>query len=273
MKLRLLAVSLIITGLVFSTGITYAASKKVEIPSSFIYQAISKYKNKNYTGCIQDMDYIIKKGKPTDLVYYYKAISYAQLGMPNEAREAYSAAIQLSSNKTLVDYATQAVSCIDDVTMCDTNLDDADITKFIKSNQFMHNDVTQELQNKAIERAKAGINSDMQPTEESLKYINQNNQPTDKEIADAVRTLSKLGINPLNGNNLAMFGQNPEMMQINAMFGNQNNNNNNSMMNLIPMLSAMQSSPNGSAQVSKEFVQAYMMNQMLPSFNFGNNDK
>ena len=273
MNLKSLVSGLIISGIVLSTGIAFAASKNVQIPTSFVYQAINKYKNKNYTGCIQDMDYIIQKGRPSDIVYYYRAISYSQLGMSDKARESYDAARNISRNRVLIDYATQAINCIDDATLCDANLDDSDITKFIKSNEFMHNDVKTTLENQAIERVQQEINEDIKPTENNLKYINQNNEPTDKEIADAVRTLSKLGINPLANMNMGQFGaMNSEIAQINAMFGNNNNNNNN-MMNFIPMISAMSQSGGGNSNISKEFVQAYMMNQMLPGFNFSNNDK
>ncbi len=270
MKLKSLQSCLIIFGLILSTGIAFAAAEKVQIPSSFVYQAMNKYKNKNYTGCIQDMDYMIKMGKPSDIAYYYKAISYAQLGMQAEARESYELASNITKNTVLRDYATQAVACIDDVTMCDMSLDEADITKFIKSEKFMHQEVEDGLKQKAIEKAKAEINNDVKPGEDTLKYINH--QPTDKEIADAVRTFQKMGINPFGGGNLAMYGQNPELAQMNAMFGNNNSNNNMNMMNLMPMINAMQAQ-GGNSNLSKEFVQTYMMNQMLPNFNFNNDDK
>ena len=100
------------------------------------------------------------------------------------------------------------------------------------------------------------------------------NGPTDKEIADAVRTLAKLGINPLGMNNPAlMTGANAELAQINALLGGNNNNNNN-IMNLMPIINAMQTSgQGGNSGMSKEFIQTYMMNQMLPNFSFGSDDK
>ena len=134
----------------------------------------------------------------------------------------------------------------------------------------MHQEVEDGLKQKAIEKAKAEINNDVKPGEDTLKYINH--QPTDKEIADAVRTFQKMGINPFGGGNLAMYGQNPELAQMNAMFGNNNSNNNMNMMNLMPMINAMQAQ-GGNSNMSKEFVQTYMMNQMLPNFNFNNDDK
>ena len=112
MSLKSLVSTFIISGIVLTTGIAFAASKNVQIPTSFVYQAINKYKNKNYTGCIQDMDYIIQKGRPSDIVYYYRAISYSQLGIPEKARESYDAARNISRNRVLIDYATQAINTI-----------------------------------------------------------------------------------------------------------------------------------------------------------------
>ena len=274
MKLKLVIVLLLAAGLLFPSQ-AFATAKKANVSNSFIYQAIAKYRNKNYTGCIQDMDYAIQNGRPSDIAYYYKALSYAKLGMTDEAKGAYQSALSSTSNRTLAEYAQQAVSCIDDPTTCDSSLDDKDITSFIKSNQFMHPEVQQKVKDQAMDRIKQSINGEFTPDNNDLKYLNQNNAPTDKEIADAVRTFQKLGINPMNaivGANYSAYTQNPEAMQINAMFGNQNNNNNN-MMNLLPMMLAMQASPNGSGAINKEFLQTYMMNQMIPSFNFDNNDK
>lgn len=91
MKLKTALIYTIISGILLTGSISFAAQQRETVPSSFLYNAINKYKQKNYTGCIQDMDYIIQKGRPSDLVYYYKAISYAQLGMPDQARQAYEA--------------------------------------------------------------------------------------------------------------------------------------------------------------------------------------
>lgn len=46
MNLKSLVSGLIISGIVLSTGIAFAASKNVQIPTSFVYQAINKYKTK-----------------------------------------------------------------------------------------------------------------------------------------------------------------------------------------------------------------------------------
>ena len=70
-----------------------------------------------------------------------------------------------------------------------------------------------------------------------------------------------------------MTGANSELAQMNALLGGNNNNNNN-MMNLMPIINALQTSgQGGNSGFSKEFIQTYMMNQMLPNFNFGSDDK
>lgn len=297
MKLKQLLASLAIFGLLTPMGITFAATNKGNAPTSLVYQAISKYKNRNYTGCIQDLDYAISHGRSSDVAFYYKALSYARLGMKEDARSAYESAYNMTSNYTLAEYAKQAISCIDDPETCDSKLDPQDITFFIKSNKFMHPDVEEAIKNQAMERAKTNINSEAQPNADDVKFLQDNKNekvkqnenedehrhinynsgvPTDKEIADAVRTFQKMGINPFaNGANAnSAYGQNAEMMQLNALLSNQNNNNGNNMMNLVPMLSALQSQGGSNNNVSKDFMQAYMLNQMLPNFNFGtNNDK
>jgi len=311
MKLKQVLASLAIFGLLTPMGVTLAATNNGTAPTSLVYQAISKYKNRNYTGCIQDLDYAISHGRSSDIAFYYKALSYARLGMKEDARSAYESAYNMTSNYKLAEYAKQAVSCIDDPETCDSKLDPQDITFFIKSNKFMHPDVEEAIKNQAMERAKTNINSEAKPNENDLKYLqdDKNNEvkpnedkqwedkqwedkpnegehrhinynygvPTDKEIADAVRTFQKMGLNPFsNGMNMnTAYGQNAEMMQLSALLNNQNNNNNNNnMMNLVPMLTALQSQGGSNSTVSKDFMQAYMLNQMLPNFNFGsNNDK
>lgn len=70
---------------------------------------------------------------------------------------------------------------------------------------------------------------------------------------------------------------------INALFGNNNNNNgynnNNNMMNMLPfmMMSQQQNNPNGTADArqqaaTQEMMQAIMLNQMMPNFNFGSSN-
>ncbi len=258
---------------------SYAASEKNV--SSSMYEAMNKYRQKNYVGCVQDTKRMIDNGKPSDLAYYYQAISYARLGMANEAKEAYTKAAEVSKNKAIINYANQGLQCINNPSSCDdSGLDEKDISVFIKSGKFLHPEVEEALQKQASERVKAEINSGNKLDEQDLKYLNMNDlnqnplQPTDKEIADAVRTFQKLGINPFSGgySNLAL-SQNADsnLIQMNA-FLNRNNNNDNNLMNLIPLLVSMQKQGQNSSGMGKEMVQAMLYNQMLPNLNFSSND-
>ena len=125
--------------------------------------------------------------------------------------------------------------------------------------------------------------------------------PTDKEISDAIKTLRNAGINvsintsadtvsntqPLNkinennmrnipdqqtyeDNTLNMINgyTDPQMAQISFMLGN---NNNNGMMNMLPFL--IQQNQSGQ-NIDPQLMQAVMLQQMLPSMDFGlNNNK
>ena len=54
--------------------------------------------------------------------------------------------------------------------------------------------------------------------------------------------------------------QNPEMMQMNMLLGNNNQNNS---MNMLPLLLMNQ---NGNQKISPEIIQTMMMSQMNPEF-------
>jgi len=78
---------------------------------------------------------------------------------------------------------------------------DDEMTVFIKSGKFLHDDVMQQVQGKSLDKLKDQMNNDIIPDASKYKFLNDasgavNAQPTDKEIADAVRVLAKAGVNP-----------------------------------------------------------------------------
>ena len=85
--------------------------------------------------------------------------------------------------------------------------------------------------------------------------------PTNEEIANAVKTLAKLGINPMGQMAQPMSYQNPEMMQMSMLLGNNTQQNNG--MNMLPLLMMNQ---NGSQNMSPELLETMMMNQMTPTY-------
>lgn len=260
-----LALSLITA---YTTNICFAAAKqqkKTVSVSPAVYTAISKYKQKNYTGCIQDLTPIVEKDANNDIAQYYIGIAYARLGIKDKAQEAYNNVISTSKDDKLVKYSKKALACLNDQPECSpdyvapgTPADD-EMTVFIKSGKFLHDDVLHNVQEKTLEKQKDRINNDMAPDAYNYKFINDasGSMPTDKEIANAVKVLAKAGINPFNMNMMNEFA-NPEIAQLNAMMGNNNNMN---TMNYMPYIMAQNS---GNAEMTKQMIQSMMFSQMMP---------
>lgn len=234
-----------------------------------IKSAIAKYKAKNYMGCLQDVDAIIKDDPSDAAAYYYQALSYAQLGKVSEAEEAYNKVIDLNTNDALVSNATRGIACLKgaDAEGCkepEKPSTEDELDRFIKSDKFYSKSVQKEVNKKKLERKKDAIN-------EQLK--SDASEPTDAEIAQAVKTLAKVGFNPLglNTNNntnfdpaayTRMMEQSNELAQLNMLMGNNNNGQN----NLLPMLLMSQ---NGQQKLSPELIQTMMMSSMNSAFGMG----
>lgn len=280
-KIALLLALTIITA--YTTNISFAAPSKAAKQRSVsvnpvVYGAIAKYKQKNYTGTIQDLTpYLNPEGdkynnknntiKDSSVAYYYYGLAFNQLGLKDQARAAYNEVLQKKDNQKLVDYAVRAIACMDGRPQCAANYVDKnapaedDMTVFIKSNKQLHDDVVEQIQKKALDKQMDRINNDMAPDMQNYKLLNDASseikaQPTDKEIADAVRVLAKVGFNPLN--NMMNGYVDPQLAAMSAMLGNNNNVNN---MNYLPY---MISQGQGNPDVAKQMMQSMMISQMMP---------
>ncbi len=233
------------------------ASFADQVPDSTIKSLVSKYKAQNYLGCIQASDKVIQKNPSNIFAYYYKGLSYYQLGKKDEAISAFEKVQALNSNKTLVEYSKKGIACLETPEECATyGQAQSDLDLFIKSKKFYDKSVQAEVNKKKLDRIRENINDELKNTDQKSEV------PSNDEIANAVKTLAKIGINPLAGINAGY--QNPEMMQMNMLLGNNNMNNGMGMNNnMLPMLlmnkEAMQN-------MSPEVIQSMMMNQMAPAF-------
>lgn len=233
------------------------ASFADQVPDSTIKSLVSKYKAQNYLGCIQASDKVIQKNPSNIFAYYYKGLSYYQLGKKEEAISAFEKVQALNSNKTLVEYSKKGIACLETPEECATyGQAQSDLDLFIKSKKFYDKSVQAEVNKKKLDRIRENINDELKNTDQKSEV------PSNDEIANAVKTLAKIGINPLAGINAGY--QNPEMMQMNMLLGNNNMNNGMGMNNnMLPMLlmnkEAMQN-------MSPEVIQSMMMNQMAPAF-------
>jgi tetratricopeptide (TPR) repeat protein len=208
-----------------------------------------KYNAKNYVGCIQEADYIIKEDPSNGFAYYYQGISYAKLGKKDKATEAFEKVKTLNTTETLTNYATRALTCLTNADECKKLSESGNgLEEFLKSKKFLDKAVQTEVNKKKLERLKDSINDDLGPKKSEM--------PTNDEIAEAVKTLAKLGMNPLN-TNIGMY-QNPEMMQMSMLLGN----NNNQQMNMLPLMMM-----GGNQNISPEIIQTMMMGQMNTDFS------
>ena len=205
-KIALVLALTVITA--YTTTISLAAAKQQRsmTVSSPVYAAISKYKQKNYVGCIQDLIPVVEKDDNNAVAHYYMGIAYAQLGMKSEAQNSYQKVIGINADTKLTEYSKRAIACLNGRPECSANYVDKnapvdDMTVFIKSGKFLDDSVKQQIQEKALEKQKDRINNDLAPDVGNYKLLNDASseikaQPTDKEIADAVKVLAKVGVNP-----------------------------------------------------------------------------
>lgn len=245
----------IIATLIISVFIVAPASCFAQnVSDSVLRTMVSKYKAQNYTGCIQMSDEIIKKNPSNIYAYYYKGLSLLQLGKDTEAYNAFDKAETLNSNTTVVNYAKRAKVCIKNPENCSSlTAGNSDLDKFIKSNKFYDKSVQAEINKKKLDRIKDNINDDLSGKKKS-------EMPTNDEIAEAVKTLAKLGINPMSGMNSSYT--NPEIFEMNMLLGN-NNQAQNGANYMLPMLLMNQ---NGTQKMSPELIQTMMMTQMTQMY-------
>lgn len=297
--------------LFFSMNVAFSAVSNADL----IRSGIVKYKKQNFAGCISTMKEAIKNDPSNATAHYYAAIAYARMGDKTEAINYYTKVVALNSNATLTSYAKQGLAAINDGYKY--NDQNAEAENFIKNGpkDGINTDIRKNLKLMELERKKEEINkkvnapvitvSKTEEVEETDKDVKKeekkkdkdnktdkttdsektsfNGQPTDAEIAQAVRTFAALGINPmqLNGMNAQMNNMNQyqttqaaqEYAQLQLMLGSQNNNgfNNNNMMNYLPYL--MQQNGHNNQNLSKDFIQTMMMTQMMPDFSFDTSNK
>src|SRR5574344_317565 len=120
-----------------------------------------------------------------------------------------------------------------------------------------------------------------------------NNVPSNEDVAKALDVLKRAGYGKLlqpEVNNSASIGvgrpqtnnaaeiqkqsaEMAQMMQMSALMGsnsNNNNNNNNNMMNMLPLM--LMQNQNGQGGMSKQAVEALMMNSLMPNTDFSSSD-
>ncbi len=113
-KILLALLILSITG-VFGIAAQVCAS---DSDNKIIKGAISKYKQKNYIGCISDLKEFTEKDETSAVAWYYLGSSYMKIAMTDEAHEAFNKTIELNTVPILTSYAIQAQLCMENNEKC-----------------------------------------------------------------------------------------------------------------------------------------------------------
>ena len=274
-----------------------------------IRQAIKCYKAKNYTSCLQILKEVEKKEPYNSVVTYYLGLTNLKLGNKDTATNYFKSTSLLDPESIVGKYAKQTIDGINNPeALKDIKIEDDEITTFIQSGKKVAPEVVNQMTQQRLNAEKEEINSNIKQETEELKRqkneekrknalpnnVNNNvsststTYPTNDEIAQAVKTFQKLGLNPFNSQpNLAynqmnsqqqqqMQSINNDMMQLSMLMGQANNNsNNNNMMNMLPFMMMSNNNQNSNFKMTPDMIQTMMMSQMMPNldFNMNNNNR
>ena len=281
------------TSSTFSSASSGLDKNTIYYPNANIKSAIAKYKAGNYTGCLQELFSLTKKDPSNALAYYYMAMAYTHVNMKDDAISAYEKVLSLNPNASLVQYATKGRDCLTGGPACKPPEQQAEqmdeLDKFINApyGNGLSPELTEEVKQNQLKNIQQTINTkeDLEKRDiQRIKNFDTKNkssidsndkiaQVSDEEVLKAIKTLKEAGLNlSVQSDNpyaQMMQYQDPRMMEISMMLGNNNNNNNGNMMNMLPML--MSQAQKGE-NIDPRLMQAMMMNSMMSDFSFSNND-
>ena len=206
--LGIAAVGYITTTNAFAT--TYNVTPKAPKVSASLKPIVDKYRQKNYVGAMQDLEELVKQEKQNTYAKYYLALCYTRLGYKEEAKILYQEVINKDENLTLSHYSQQALDCLEnpDAQGCRPpvsksemeQLEPSDIDIFINSGRRIHPNAQDRITKERMER-KLEEDEDIRRQLEEEKAragMQVSALPTNEEIATALNTLSKIGMNPYN---------------------------------------------------------------------------
>lgn len=245
-----------------ATAATYNITPKAPKITPSLKPIIVKYKKGDYVGSMQDLEDLVKVEKNNTYAKYYLALCYTRLGYKKEAAILYNEVVKKDENIALSYYSQRAIDCLENPnsSVClpkngaqeeEAELDDMDL--FIMSGKKIHpaamDRITRERQERKMveeeyirSQQQASINGE----------LHSYNKPTNEEIASALNTLSKIGMNPYE-----QFNPIAQAQQFNQ-FGAMGLNN--------PMMSAMMNNSNPEMAKMLLYSQMTQQNNML---NYG----
>ena len=203
----------------------YAIAPKAPKISASLKPIIIKYQSKNYVGAMQDLEELVKIERNNTYAKYYLALCYTRLGYKEEAKTLYQEVVNVDENLALSHYSQRALNCLDNPNgeLCnpkppetltkeeqEVQAEKDDITLFIESGKKIHPAAMDKITTERMERKLQEDEYRRKQLEQEKLNPNPNSKayaPTNEEIASALNTLSKIGLNPLQGNPLAQAQQ------------------------------------------------------------------
>lgn len=255
----------LVFALILSIGfITRVYAKETNI--QVIKDAISKYKNKNYVGCISDLRMYTEKDPSSAIAWYYLGNSYMNIAMKQEAHAAFEKVIALNTVPKLTSYSIQAQICMENPTKCNYQNFSTDEIKKLKA------DPTAFLEQYFANLANTGKDADTVEIEQLIKgSYSQNIHPQAREFIRQEKT--KMKQNEINtdqafipsSDKLAqavklLKEQNNDLTGFAMMMDSNNQTNNN---NYAEMIKQYQSE---NRKITPEMLQMMMMSNMMPAF-------
>ena len=268
--------------------------------------AINKYKNGNYTGCLQELYSYVKKHPSDAYAYYYMGMAYTKIGEKKAAANCYQKTINCNAKGKLLERALKGRDCITGGVYCHSlDLDNAGLSdpldQFINA-PYEGNGFSPELQEqykkdqlKNLQRTinrKDNLNNkdinkiDKFDNSKSELFIgeklamspNIDSEPTNSEVMDAIGVLKRAGLNITASNvqnGMSEDTTNPsQTSNISNFVPNQELQqlnmmlgNNNNNDSMMNLLPYMMNTNNNGQKVDPQVIQAMMMNSMMNSLN------
>ncbi len=171
----------LILGLVFLVMLSLSGIQSVFAEDNAVIKgAIKKYKDKNYLGCISDLQIYTKKEPKSAIAWYYLGNAYMKIALREEAHEAFEKVIELNTVPKLTSYSIQAELCMENAEKCqyqnftleEINKLKADPTAFLEEYFTKKDEVVQEdAQTVQIKELINGKYGTVHP--EAKEFINQ----------------------------------------------------------------------------------------------------
>ena len=246
-----------------SVGMVFA---KPATTSPATAAAIKLYKAGNYTQSYVTFTDLVKKDPSNALAYYYLAMSSVQLGKKEEAISNYEKVVEMSPNGVLGSYAKLGIRCTEDPIGChepvkdNSPSTDTDEDKFIKGkfgSGFSIN-ARGAYEKQKIENIKREINrsNDIAPQKFKDYKDFSSYEPTNEEIAEALKILQKAGFNDIIGSR--NYGN-----DLSYLLGAQDNTNKSdyAMLNML-----FSNGRSGTADLNPQVIQSLLNAQMTANF-------